>query len=587
MKTSSDEHEPSPFSTWFRSVWISPVDLAGETLDLVAFWKKSRRWQAVLAILPVVLVVFVLGAFVATGKLASNESKVMWYANRANEELKLVDSQKSDAEDPEDPEQPKVDTSSKRLPELIDMLFRRVLQLNQNNKIAKFYVANQMTRFGSRGSARQIMESLAPMTSNGYPKAHAWLAMDLVERGQKGESINIETLKYHLKRGTVTDEVSPSLLVVYSQLLQQENKTAESQEFLKRAAQFEPKLLLNSIVTYNQSGLPAQATATADLLVEKAKDKRGDQEDNIVLAAQAYVLTNRIDKALEVLQIGLRQFPQSSKLGRALSDAFRLKFRATAGRVNNEVQVNLEYLNAAIALDPTNISIQEELNALAQLGVGQNDGTVEKLRMQIAVQGTSFAARLLLAEASFRHDDISSAINDYEVVLAELPRMTLALNNLAMMFTKTVPARLDEALQLIDRAVAISPSVAEFYDSRGDILDALNRKADAVSSYLLALEKSPQRIPTREKLIGLYEMLSQSEQAQQQRDKLDEIQKAIALQSERMKAAQEKQRLGESTTTQDAPQKDAPTQDAPTQDPSSQVPDKSEKDSKEPQSKEE
>ena len=251
MKPSSDEHEPSRFSTWFRSVWISPVDLAGETLDLVSFWKKTRRWRAVLAILPVLLVVLVLGAFVATGKMASNESKVMWYANRANEELKLVDSQKSDAEDPE---QPKVDTQSKRLPELIDMLFRRVLQLNQNNKIAKFYVANQMTRFGSRGSARQIMESLAPMTSNGYPKAHAWLAMDLIERGQKGESINIETLKYHLKRGTVTDEVSPALLVVYSQLLQQENKTAESQEFLKRAAQFEPKLLLNSIVTYNQSG---------------------------------------------------------------------------------------------------------------------------------------------------------------------------------------------------------------------------------------------------------------------------------------------------------------------------------------------
>ncbi len=571
INPSADDHDPSSFSTWFRSVWISPVDLAGETLDLFALWKRTRRWQAVLAILPVFLVVLVLGAFIATGKLASNESKVMWYANRANDELALVDSQKADAEDLE---QPKIDASSKRLPELIDMLFRRVLQLNQNNKIAKFYVANQMTRFGSRGSARQIMESLAPMTSNGYPKAHAWLAMDLIERGQKGESINIETLKYHLKRGTVSDDVSPALLVVYSQLLQQENKTAESQEVMKRAAQFDPKLLLNSIVTYNQSGLPAQATATADLLVDKAKGKRGDQEDNIVLAAQAYVLTNRIDRALEVLQAGLRQFPQSPKLGRALSDAFRLKFRATAGRANNEVQVNLEYLNAAIALDPTNISIQEELNALAQLGVGQNDGTMEKLRMQIAIQGTSFAARLLLAEASFRRDDISSAINDYEVVLAELPRMTLALNNLAMMFTKTVPARLDEALQLVDRAVAISPAVAEFHDSRGDILDALNRKADAVSSYLMALEKSPQRIHTREKLIGLYELLSQSEQAQQQREKLDEIQKAIELQRERMKA-QEQQKLGESTHPQSAPQQDAPTE----------APDESEKDPKEPQSK--
>ena len=560
IEPSSDLHEPSSFSTWFRSVWISPVDLAGESLDFLAYWRRSRRWQAVFALLPVFLVVVVLGAFVATGKLSTNESKVMWYANRANEELALVDSQKAESDVPE---QPKNDSSAKRLPELIDMLFRRVLQLNKNNTIAKFYVANQMTRFGSRGSARQIMESLAPMTSNGYPKAHAWLAMDLIERGQKGESINIDALKYHLKRGTVGNDVSPSLLVVYSQLLQQENKTAESQEFLKRAAQFDPKLLLNSIETYNRNGYLVQASATADMLIEKVKDNAGNQEDNTVLAAQAYVLTSRLDKALEVLQVGLRRFPQSSKLGRALSDAFRLKFRATAGRVNNEVQVNLEFLNAAIALDPTNIAIQEELNALAQMGVGQNDGTIEKLRMQIAVQGTSFAARLLLAEASFRRDDVASAINDYEVVLAELPRMTLALNNLAMMLTKTVPARFDDALQTIDRAVAISPNVAEFHDSRGEILEALNRKADAVSSYLIALEKAPQRIQTRERLIVLYEELSQSEQAQQQRDKLADIQRAIDLQREKMKAAQEQ---SQKANEPPAPAQDPPAQDQPAQD---------------------
>ncbi len=531
-----DHIDRSKFVTVVRGLWMSPVDLAGEFLDLSTYWRRTRRWGAIFAILPVAIVAVVLGSFVAAGKMVTDSSKVEWYAERANDEIAKTEPASTGSEASKQPEE---GSSSKRLPEVIDMLYRRVLQLNKNNKLAKFYVANQMTRYGSRGSARQIMESLAPIQTSGYPRAHAWLAMDLIERGQKGESINLDTLKYHLKRGTSGDDAAPSLLFAYSQLLQQENKPAESQEYLKKAAQAEPQLLLNSINTYMQNGLPAQAAATADLLVEKVKDKTSNPEENIVLAAQAYAFTDRIDKALEVLQTGMKRFPKSTILSRAISNAFRQKFRMSSTNLNNQVQVNLEFLNAAIAFDPTNVSIQDELNALAQLGIGQSDAAIEALRVQIATSGTSFAARLLLAESSFRRGEILSAINDYEVILAELPKMTLALNNLAMLYTLVVPPRLEEAIQLIDRAISIGPTVAEFHDSRGDILALLKRKEEAINSYLLSLEKSPTRVETREKLIGLYEELSQPELAKAQRDKLAEVQQAIELQRSKMKEAQE------------------------------------------------
>ena len=529
----SEQKDPNSFVSVLRGLWMSPVDFAGEFLDLNGYWRKTRRWGAVCAILPIVIIGVVLGSFVATGKMLSDGSKVEWYAERANEELAKLDDQDS-------PEKTGDDPSLKRLPELIDMHYRRLLQLNKNNKLAKFYVASQMTRYGSRSSARQIMESIAPLQTSGYPRAHAWLAMDLIERAQKGEPIDIETLKYHLKRGTAGEGASPALLIAYSQLLQQDNKPAESQAVLKKAAEADPKLLLNSINDYLQNGLPAQATATADMLVEKVRNKTDNPEENIVVAAQALALTDRIDKALEVLQAGFKRFPQSKSLSRALSDAFRLKFRTSSTRSNDQVQVNLDFLNAAIAFDPTNIGIQEELNALSQMGIGQNDTTIETLRVQIATSGTSFAARLLLAESSFRRGEIASAINDYEVILAELPKMNLALNNLAMLYTQAVPPRLEEALLLIDRAIAIAPEIAEFHDSKGDILLALKKKEEAVKSYLFALEKSSQRVETREKLIGLYEELSQSDEAKAQREKLAEVQQAIELQRARMKEAQER-----------------------------------------------
>ncbi|HUP78336.1 MAG TPA: tetratricopeptide repeat protein, partial [Pirellula sp.] len=464
------------------------------------------------------------------------------YADLANEEIKLAHEVKTDSE----PVEPAMhDEPLKRMTDRIDMLYRRVLQLNQNNAFAKFYVANQMTRYGSRGSARQIMESLAPADRNGFQQAHAWLAADLIERGQKGESIDVGILKQHLKRATASEEVSPGLLLVYSQLLQQENKIAESQEYLKRAAKFDPKLLLTSVAIYNQNGQANQAKATADLLVERVslKDKKGDvAEDSVILVAQAYALTNRIDTAVEVLQSGLSQVPQSPKLLRALSDAFRYKFRSSFARSGINVRVNLEFLNAAIALDPTNIAIQEDLNALKQLGIGSTDSSVQGLRLQIATLGTSFVARLILAESSVRRGDLASAINDYEVVLAELPQMTLALNNLAMLHAQSVPPKFDESLKLIDRAIEISPTVSEFHDSRGDILVLLKRREDAVTSYLQSLESTPQRVQTREKLISLYEELSLADQAQVQRDKLEEIQKAMEEQRLKMEAATEQQK---------------------------------------------
>jgi tetratricopeptide (TPR) repeat protein len=528
-------------STWLQWISFSPVDLAGEFLDLCTYWRQSRRWRAVWALLPIILFLLTLGSFVAVGKFTDRDVKANWYADRANKEIELAKENQSKADKSQTQSS---DEQSKRLPVLVDMMFRRVLQLNPNNKLAKYYVASQMVRYGSLGSARQIMEGLATTKSTGFTKAHSWLAMDLVERSQKGETIDMDTLKYHLKRGTVGKDIPPALLLVYSQLLQQENKTAESQEFLKRAAEYDPRVLLNSVTDYMRNGLPVQARATADLLVERIKDKSGElSEDNTVLAANAYVLTNRLDNAMEGLQKGLKRFQNSQTIARALSNAYRLKFRTSLVRGNNQVQLNLEYLDVAVSLDPTNVLIQEDLEALGQIGIGQTEESIETLRNRIATSGTSYVARLLLAQAALRRGALDAASNDYEVILAELPRMTLALNNLAMLYTQTKPPRLNESLNLIDRAIAIAPAVSEFHDSRGNILVSLNRTEESVECYVQALSTSPLRVSTREKLIASYEQLGQTDQVETQRAKLVEVQKQIEEQRVKMQAVNEQREL--------------------------------------------
>ena len=175
---------------------------------------------------------------------------------------------------------------------------------------------------------------------------------------------------------------------------------------------------------------------------------------------------------------------------------------------------------------------------LSELGIGQNDSTCEALRAQIAVNGSSFIARLILAESSLRGRDFPSAVNQYEVLLAEFPNMTLAINNLAMIYTFLDVPRNDEALSIIDRAIEISPDVAEFHDTRAEVLIASGRKSEAVASFEDALKKDPERENTRVKLIALLDELSNLEQAQQQRDQLAQVRNNVLERQEKLRAAQ-------------------------------------------------
>jgi hypothetical protein len=209
---------------------FSFVDLAGELLDLATLWRSSRRWRRVLAILPVALLTLVFGSLVAVGNLVNTGEKVKWYVERAEEEVKLASGEpvekETNNEDKtnnkdrggaktkvDEPAKPLSESELKLKTEFIDVLFHRVLQLEHNNKRALYYIAYQMSRFGKVSAARPMMESMAPDDGTGFELAHAWVASDLIQRAQKGEPINTETLKHHLKAGTTRKEANPGLLI--------------------------------------------------------------------------------------------------------------------------------------------------------------------------------------------------------------------------------------------------------------------------------------------------------------------------------------------------------------------------------------
>lgn len=535
---------------------FSAVAITGSFWDLFVAWRASRRWLSIFAFfIPLLLAGSVL-ICVGLSKLVANSEKLSWYGSKADEQLKLLNEAK-EKERPSVDNLANIDVSRNNY---VELLFKRVLQLEQDNKLARFYVASNMARYGRVGAAVIMMQELAPETEKGLELAHEWLAQQMISQSQRGQELDISSLKHHLKHATSKQDFSPILLLLYSQLLQQESNVEEATALLKKAASSDTRLQLNATAIFMQRGMQSQATAAADALIKEFSKKFDDDpnDEYRLLVAQAYSLSSRLDQAISVLQEGVRLKPNSGQMRRALSNALRFKFRTTIVKASGQVRMGLDYLNIAIAADPTNEGVQDELTLVASLGLSTTEPGLESLRKQIAVGGTSYAARLLLAEAAYRKKDLDDAINNFELILAELPNMTLAINNLAMIMAKKDPSRVKEAIELINKAIEINPRFAEYYDTRGELYLIDQRKEDTIEDFKKVVELDPGRVPTHERIIAMYRELGREDEAAEHEKILAKVKELIAIRKEQLQQGEQARKNASSNPASTEPTTPAP-----------------------------
>jgi len=380
------------------------------------------------------------------------------------------------------------------------------------------------------------METLAPKDRSGLDLAHAWLAEELYQRSQKGEAVSIEELEHHLSNAIASDrqKYSPLMYALYAKILEQKNEIDAAARVLSKGAEKDPLLALEPALVYVRHGQQIQAKIAADAVISRLKkslteSELTDEESklSILTIARALQLTNRPDESIPLLQNALRYNSSEPQLRRSLSDAYRLKFRMSLNNANGKGQVVIDFLNAAIIADPANLEIQSELAILRDLGISKGEFNLNKLRSLIAQKGASHTARLLLAEAGFMNQEYANSLAHYEVVLSDLPNMVIALNNAAMLCLKIDTANLDQARDYISRALVAAPGLSELLDSQGDVESAAKNFDKAKESYLAALNRSPERLNTRQKLISLFVSVGNEEEAQKQRDLLKIVQERL------------------------------------------------------------
>ncbi|MDZ4848291.1 MAG: hypothetical protein SGI77_03280 [Pirellulaceae bacterium] len=541
--------------SWFETLLhIDPVNIVSDMWDAFDMWRVTRRWRPILFMIPGILLLFVClgtltyGMYVSKPKdLKEKYSKKASAVDPLKEDSlssddlkaakKIADGAGSLSTDELESEVDAVSEAEKKVEEALDaknldyadLLFRRLLQIDPNEKRARYFVAYQLGLRGQIDQARSMMQSLAPSDSASYPRAHAWVAMDLLQQFYKGQKVDPRELSHHLLIAAESPYTDPVVLSAYASMLEKEGNNSQAINMMQRAASRNNAYFLPLAAMMARHNQPVQAKEAADRAISFHSESFGKKDEtdySRIAVAEIHVQSKKFDEAIKVLREGLSLRENRPQLRRALSNVYRLMYRSQLTKTEAGIKANLGLLNMAIMTDPTNPGVGEEIAWLQTLGVTADDNMIQALREQLATGGASAVSHLLLGNAYMNKVSVekdaneeendkymTKAMSHWQLAMGQDPNLVLAMNNLAVGFSMLKPPKIKEAISIIDRAIELSDGDAEFFDSKGEILDRAGRPDEAIIEYEKALRSDPMRVATRDKLVRSYQAAGMMDEA--------------------------------------------------------------------------
>lgn len=523
--TGAQAASASPWSL----LWSSPGEAIGQFWQAFYLWRISRPWIRLKWMVPLILLLLVCVGTVAWGALRPKGSLLQRYVEQAESVASMKQwMKKAGAASPGD-----VSAGSSQMtappsldqeftPEQIakaELLYQRVAQMDPSHPSANFFIALRSVANGDLARARLIMSRLASASGGDFAPAHAWMAGEYLNDFRNGNQAARVKFAEHAKVASQWELVSPELLLVYSQYLEQTGEPKEALAVVKKAAQRDPRLHLASAELAIRCGMQEEARQASERLLLRFQDRLGTAQElpqDRLLIAQAHMLLEHLQQAIDVLQQGLASKPDQAQWRRTLSDIHRLRYRKS---IPEEAWTNpvdpkefpepiaigdLGALEEAARIDPDNPSIGDELSQRIFQRWALSPALERTLAQQLEQDKISPGALLVLANHAYRQGDVDQAIGHWEHCLRIEPKTTLAINNLSVAISRKDPTQTDRAIVLIDQAIEQAGASAELLDSRGTILQIAGRHNEAIGSLEKALAIAPDRQNTRRKLIESY-----------------------------------------------------------------------------------
>lgn len=523
------EEEPGIARSWLE-VLTHPGTLLHAFEEAFNSCIATRPWRRLLLFSPVLLVVFLAIGLIVYGRSLGRVSLIKRYDALAQAEIERINETAADT----DAEQTTATTLmiEEKSSSYSDMLYRRLLHLNDQNARTRYVVAMQMSRSKRLSQARQLMEEIAPIGGQGYGPAHAWLAIDLLSR-QPLSKDDQNRLMQHLASASEWEGISGTLLYIYAELLAGSEKRKEAFEIMRKAAEKDPKYQTKYALMAREQKMPkiANEVATAArTTLNKAIRGPNAQAQHYIDLTMLELTEDNLEVAYKVAKAGLiKGDSDNPKLKYLASEAKRLMYRKSIRKTEKGLEFNLNLLDEAMKEYPANPNLATEVALLDDMGIEAPPAFKAAMEEQLANGQATALAHLVLANQSLKAGKFVVATKHLEISLKQAPNNPVALNNLSLALALADAKNAEQSEELIGKAIAIDPHNAEFYDTQGQIRMIAGHPLDALESLEKAIGINPKRINTRLLMVKAYREAGLTDLATAQEKAVTKLQAEAAL----------------------------------------------------------
>jgi tetratricopeptide (TPR) repeat protein len=347
-----------------------------------------------------------------------------------------------------------------------------------------------------------------------------------VKPGEDGERLQL-----HLTLAKVYEEASrfDEAVGVYEDLLEARN-IKESPLANDRDRRFAVSVLLEIVGLRQQAGQTEQALAAFD----RMRALLPDTDPTPDIQRVEFLRSNgKRAEALQGVRAARQRFPEDLRLLRQEAQTL-----AELGRAEEGLALLRPRLKG-------NASDFEEYLFMSNMLMSAGRGTeaVEAARKALALAsaeepGQTTNALIMLSSAQERAGDTKGAEATLRQILAKDANNSTALNNLGYFLTEH-DQKLEEARDMIERAVRAEPQNPSFLDSLGWVYYKLGKLKEAERYLSDAARRNPTSATIQEHLGDLFKKLGQQEKA------VASWRKALSLAAEAADTARIKAKLGE------------------------------------------
>jgi tetratricopeptide (TPR) repeat protein len=387
-----------------------------------------------------------------------------------------------------------------------------------------FRYALALSRSGEPAKATSIINSLAPDDQVGYAPAHQIRAMQYAQTQNPSSSADsLAAFRWHLSNCGNAD--SEQTLMLWASYHQRVGQMAEAIRKIEQAAKLNSTHLVTLAELYRQSGDEAasnRALKSARDSFQKQVDENPLEKGPRLQLALSLAKLSQMDEAEGILLAGLK-ISKAPEILRATADFYLLKYDLEIKKLEEPQSLakSFEFLETAIRLDPSYVPIYDRLIQLHSLkSKEQGEHDVVKLLEEMIVDGKHAAtAHFALSSVLTIDGKSAESMQHLEQAFRLSPNMPAVCNNLAWMLASGNPPKLDEALELSQKAVQAVPEAASFRDTLGTILLAQGKYKEAITQLEIVLSQNSSETKLHSKLAKAYEGMGNLEIAKMHREK--------------------------------------------------------------------